>query len=144
MIAGIQGPDGKFAGAAITWLAADGSDKAPVGHDTRRIYGIMRGGAVRLGSVNEMLVICEGIETGMSIAKACPDLPVWCALSAINLATVSVPPRVKDVIVAADGDDAGEKAALRAAMRLRGEGRRVRIARPATAKDFNDLLMEED
>ena len=41
----------------------------------------------------------------------------------------------------ADGDDAGEAAALGAAMRWKREGRRVRIARPPQGFDFNDLLL---
>jgi putative DNA primase/helicase len=51
-----------------------------------------------------------------------------------------LPAVVKDVIVLADGDDAGEKAAVEAATRWRREGRRVRIARPPRGLDFNDVL----
>ncbi len=43
--------------------------------------------------------------------------------------------------IAADGDDAGKKAAEEAASRLYRDGREVRIARPPDGYDFNDLLM---
>jgi putative DNA primase/helicase len=47
---------------------------------------------------------------------------------------------VHDVIVLADGDEAGEVAARDCAVRWKRQGRRVRIARPPWGPDFNDLL----
>ena len=47
----------------------------------------------------------------------------------------------RDVIVLADGDDAGEAAARDCAWRWKREGRHVRIARPPQGMDFNDLLV---
>ena len=47
----------------------------------------------------------------------------------------------RDVIVLADGDEAGDAAARDAALRWKREGRRVRIARPPQGYDFNDLLL---
>jgi DNA primase len=47
----------------------------------------------------------------------------------------------RDVIVLADGDGAGEAAALESALRWKKEGRRVRIARPPRGSDFNDVLL---
>jgi len=43
--------------------------------------------------------------------------------------------------VLADGDKPGEVAARAAALRWKGEGRRVRIARPPQGMDFNDMLL---
>ncbi len=51
-----------------------------------------------------------------------------------------MPPEVRAVTIAADGDSAGEKAAEEAASRLYREGREVKIARPPDGFDFNDLL----
>ena len=54
-----------------------------------------------------------------------------------------LPPDLRAVVIAADADDAGERAAREAALRWSREGRRVRIARPNHAGwDFNDLLCE--
>jgi DNA primase len=47
---------------------------------------------------------------------------------------------VGEVILLADGDEAGEAAARDAGMRWMREGRRVRIARPPWGMDFNDML----
>jgi putative DNA primase/helicase len=138
LCAGIQAPDGAFGGMSLTWLCADGTDKAPV-DPTRKIFGALRGGAVRLGPTREVMVVCEGVETGLSVAQSCPKLPVWCALSASNLARVELPTIAHEVIVAADADAAGEAAAQAAAQRFLREGRVVRIARPDGGKDFNDM-----
>jgi len=139
MVAGLQDRDDQFSGVLVTYLAADGSGKAPV-DPVRKTYGVLRGSTVRLAPAGERLVMCEGIETGLSVAQACPELPVWCALSAMNLARVDVPTCVREIIIAADGDEAGERAAKAAATKFLREGRGVRIARPEPGRDFNDEL----
>jgi DNA primase len=48
---------------------------------------------------------------------------------------------VRDVIVLADGDEAGEAAACDRAFGWKRQGRRVRIARPPRGMDFNDMLV---
>jgi putative DNA primase/helicase len=48
---------------------------------------------------------------------------------------------VCDVIVLADGDEAGEAAARDCGSRWKRQGRRVRIARPPQGMDFNDMLL---
>jgi phage/plasmid primase-like uncharacterized protein len=139
LVAGLQDAAGAFTAISITWLSAGGTDKAPV-DPVRKIYGPYCGGTVRLRSTGQILVLCEGIETGLSVAQACPELAVWCALSATNLARSAIPPNINTVIIAADADPAGEAAAQAAAARLAAEGRDVRIARPRTGTDFNDVL----
>jgi len=139
LAAGLQNVTNSFTGVSITWLAADGTDKAPVGEPARKVFGVLRASAIRLSEPTDTLVICEGVETGLSIQQA-TRLPVWSALSASNLPCVEIPASVNKVIVAADADDAGERAALAAAKRFLGEGREVRIARPGRrGADFNDL-----
>jgi hypothetical protein len=139
LLAGIQDQDGRFSGVSVTWLCADGSGKAPV-DPARKTYGSLRGATVRLGPAGERLIICEGVETGLSLAQACPELPVWCALGASNLAKVELPVSVKEITIAADADRAGEEAAKAAASKFLREGRAVRIARPEPGRDFNDYL----
>jgi putative DNA primase/helicase len=68
--------------------------------------------------------------------------PAWAALSISGLRALDLPKDVRDVIVLADGDDAGEAAARDCAWRWKREGRRVRIARPPQGMDFNDMLMD--
>ncbi|WP_431268681.1 toprim domain-containing protein [Dankookia sp. P2] len=88
------------------------------------------------------LVVGEGIETALS-AAAMIGGGAWSAISAGNLASLPLPPppACPMVVIAADPDPAGERAAHDAAHRWRGEGRTVRIATPdAAGSDFNDLL----
>jgi DNA primase len=85
-------------------------------------------------------MIGEGIETCLA-AMQVRGHPAWAALSASGLRTLDLPGNVREVIVLADGDDAGEAAAHDSAHRWKREGRRVRIARPPRGMDFNDLLL---
>jgi DNA primase len=85
-------------------------------------------------------MIAEGIETALSAMQATGQT-AWAALSTSGLRTLELPASVRDVVVLADGDDAGEAAAQDAARRWKREGRSVRIARPPRGLDFNDVLL---
>jgi hypothetical protein len=67
--------------------------------------------------------------------------PAWAALSVSGLRALDLPNQMRNVIVLADGDTAGEAAAQNSASRWKREGRRVRIARPPQGLDFNDVLV---
>ncbi len=67
-------------------------------------------------------------------------LPVWAALSTSGLTGLVMPARVRRIVILADGDEPGEKAAQMAAARWCHEGREVRIARPPQGLDFNNVL----
>jgi putative DNA primase/helicase len=121
-----------------TFLARDGGGKAPV-DPQKMMLGPCRGGAVRLGDPTDLLMVGEGIETCLSAMQASGH-PAWAALSAPGMGSLDLPKDVHNVIVLADGDDAGEAAARDSAWRWRREGRRVRIARPPQGMDFNDML----
>ena len=122
-----------------TFLARDGSGKAPV-DPQKMMLGPCRGGAVRLAPAGGVLMVGEGIETCLAAMQA-RGLPAWAALSTSGLLALDLPPDVRDVIVLADGDEAGKAAARGAALRWKREGRRVRIACPPQGLDFNDMLL---
>lgn len=138
MVAGVQGASGEFRGVAVTYLAADGRDKAPVVPD-KMTFGPVGGGAVRLAGPGPTLCLAEGIETALSIMQA-TSLPAWATLGTSNLSAVRLPPEVKELVICADGDAAGLKAAETAARRLHLCGTRVRIAPAPQGADYNDLL----
>ena len=124
-----------------TYLAKDGSSKAPVA-DPKKMLGLVKGGAVRFGPVKRKIVVCEGIETGLSVLTATGD-PVWAALSTGGITSLVLPDFVKSVTIAADNDEPGIKAAQLAAEKWKLEGRAVHIAVPPIyGADFNDLAME--
>jgi hypothetical protein len=122
-----------------TFLARDGSGKAPI-DPQKMMLGPCRGGAVRLGSGLDVVMVGEGLESCLAAALA-TRITAWAALSTSGLRTLDLPRTVREVIVLADGDDPGEAAAQECAWRWKREARRVRVARPPQGMDFNDLLV---
>jgi phage/plasmid primase-like uncharacterized protein len=133
-----SGATGVPIGIHRTFLARDGRGKALV-EPAKMMLGPCRGGAVRLAPVRDQLMIAEGLETALSAMQA-TGLATWAALSTSGLRALELPADVRNVVVLADGDEAGEAAAQEAARRWNNQGRRVRIARPPRGLDFNDVL----
>jgi putative DNA primase/helicase len=125
-----------------TYLAHNGSGKAPV-EPQKMMLGPCRGGAVCLAEPGDVLMIGEGIETCLAAMQETGH-PAWAALSTSGLRALDLPMDVRDVIVLADGDDAGEAAVRSCAVRWKRDGRRVRIARPPKGMDFNDMLVSRE
>jgi putative DNA primase/helicase len=124
-----------------TFLARDGSRKANT-EPQKASLGPIWGGGIRLYPVaSPELVVGEGIETSASAGRLL-CMPAWSAVAAGNLArSLVLPPEVRRVVIAADPDEEGRKAARAAWFRWRGEGREVRIAIPdREGADFNDVL----
>lgn len=139
IIAPVTGAGGALEGIQRTFLTADGG-KLPV-RDPKLSLGRVRGGAIRLAEPTAELVLCEGLEDGLSLAQEMPGASVWAAPGAGMLATMCLPAIVASVIIAADNDAAGDQASHRAAERFASERRRVRIMRPDPPyKDWNDQL----
>jgi putative DNA primase/helicase len=135
-------PD-RLVGIHRTYIKRDGLSKASV-DPNKMMLGQLRGGCVPLLPVQETLIIAEGIETALSVALASPDMGVWAALSATNMPHLVLPPLplAQTIIIAADPDEAGIRAAWSSARKWADEGRLVKIALPAPTKDFNDILQE--
>lgn len=133
-------PSRDIIGLHRTFLKADGSGKAAV-TSNKKMIGCVAGGAVRLASSAEVMAVGEGVETCLAAQQA-SNIPTWAALSTSGLMNLVLPalPLAREIIIAADNDEAGKTAAQKAAERWTAEGRRVRIATPSHAKDFNDLL----
>ena len=140
MVALIVDVDGRPVGVHRTYLDREGrkADLSPV----KASKGPIASGAIRLHPVASELVIGEGIETSAS-AGVLLGLPAWSAISAGNLErSLQLPSAVRSVIIAADPDPPGRRAAEKAKERWRADGRRVRIAWPPHPQDFNDILRE--
>ena len=133
------GIDNTPVGIHRTYLAHDGVGKAPVAPQ-KMMLGTCRGGAVRLGAPADGLMVGEGIETCLAAMQATRK-PAWAALSTSGLRALELPAEIRDVVVLADGDDAGDAAARDCAWRWQRQGRHVRIARPPRGLDFNDMLL---
>jgi hypothetical protein len=138
MVSAVQGPDGVLCAVHRTWICGSGAGKAPV-DPQRMMLGPSAGGAVRLARAGEILHVGEGVETAAAAMQATGE-PTWAALSTSGLRALVLPPDVRRIVILADGDDAGEAAAIAAARRWTAEGREVRVARPPRGWDMVDIL----
>ena len=140
MIAAVQG--NKLAAVHRTYLRADGSGKADV--DTpKMMLGATAGAAVRLTERQDELVVCEGVETALSLSSGLLSAPtaVWAALSASGMRGLSLPPHAGQLTIASDGDAAGREAASALAARADALGWRVTLLPAPEGLDWNDVLI---
>ena len=81
-----RGKDGMPVAIHRTFLTIDGSGKAPVDPE-KMMLGPCRGGAVRLGSSGDEVIVGEGIENCLAAMQA-TGLAAWAALSTSGLRTL--------------------------------------------------------
>jgi hypothetical protein len=138
MIASVTGLDGRITGAHRTWLAADGSDKAPI--DTpRRAMGDLLGHAVRFGGPSDVIAAGEGIETILSLRCVLPGMAMAAALSAAHLSAILFPGILRRLYIARDKDRAGDGAMTTLVERANAAGIEAIVLSPALG-DFNEDL----
>ena len=129
MIAAFGVPDepepGKLAiatlrGIHLTLLKPDGSGKAGTGRD-KIMVGSSTGSPIVVAPLNDLLglVVCEGIETRLSVFEA-TGCGVWAAGSAGRMAPLAdaIPAYIDCVTINAEDDAAGRKGAIELADRL--------------------------
>jgi hypothetical protein len=139
MVAAVEDLRGEIVAIHRTFLKPEGTGKAEV-EPAKMALGPISGCAVHLTAGGPELVICEGIETGLSILQA-TGLHVWAALGTGNLGRVELSAFVREVLIGADNDEPGMSAARIAAEAYRDRGCQVQILSPRTDKaDWNDAL----
>ena len=124
-----------------TYLRADGTGKADA-EPAKAMLGSTQGGAVRLTEGSGALVVCEGIETGLSLTSGLlrDAATVWAALSTSGLRGLHLPPLPGRLTIAPDGDAPGRAAAHALAERAHGLGWDVAFLPPPDGCDWNDVL----
>ena len=142
LVAGVQDVHGDFRGVQRIYLDREGAPRKASVEPVRASLGSLAGGAVRLAEPEHgrPLLVGEGIES-TAAAMLLLDVPGWAALGTSGLRSIELPEYVIDVVIAADRDAAGLRAAAALARRLEAEGRNVEIRRPHKG-DFNDVLRE--
>lgn len=138
MIAIVTDLDGHLTGAHRTWLAPDGSGKAPI-MTPRRAMGDLLGHAVRFSVAHDVLAAGEGIETMLSLRMALPRLPMVAALSSAHLAALLFGSELRRLYIARDADAAGDAARDILVERAAEAGIEAVTLSP-TLGDFNDDL----
>lgn len=138
LIASVRDGDGKLTGISRTWLALDGSDKAPVS-TPRRAMGHLLGHGIRFGVADDVIAAGEGVETMLSLRQVTPDLPMVAATSANHLAAVELPTSLRRLYIVRDDDPAGRAAAETLGARARQAGIEA-LTLDAVLGDLNDDL----
>lgn len=128
-----------------TFLRADGRGKAGLPDGDRMMLGRVCGGAVKLSDGPGRIVVCEGIESGLSLISGLLDGPmiVGAALSTSGLRSLRLSETPGQIAIATDGDPQGREAAKHLAKRAHVLGWRVSILDPGNGRDFNDILKEQ-
>ncbi|KTT73832.1 DNA primase [Sphingomonas sanguinis] len=138
MIAAVTDLSGRITGAHRTWLAPDGSGKAPI--DTqRKAMGDLLGNAVRFGIPGDVMAAGEGIETILSARQAIPGMAMAAGLSAAHLAAILFPETLRRLYIVRDNDSAGNGARKSLVERADVAGIEAIVLTPRL-KDFNEDL----
>ena len=124
-----------------TYLQLDGSAKTQASPN-KAMLGKVSGGAVRLTSRGNSLVVTEGIETALSLSSGLLDFPatIWASLSTSGLQGLKLPETASNLIIASDGDAEGRKAAYKLALRAEMSGWQVSFLDAPEGQDWNDVL----
>jgi hypothetical protein len=138
LLASVTDADGVITGVLRTWLARDGSGKAPLA-TPRRSLGRLFGSGVRIGKAADVLAAGEGLETMLSLRVVLPTMPVVAALSATHLAGFVPPSGLRRLYIARDNDRVGLRAAEMLGARAHAGGIEALVLTPR-CDDFNTVL----
>ena len=137
LVAAVCDVNRKITGIQRIFLTLDGR-KAPLNRP-KMALGPLRGSAVRLTPTTDRVWLTEGVEDGLAVMQMMGE-PVWAVLGTSGFKNVEIPENIKRVILAPDGDDAGQAVIREIANRLAGQGHEVRVARLPPSKDWCDVL----
>lgn len=114
--------------------------------NAKMMLGPCSGGAVRLSEAVGPLVVCEGIETGLSLLSGLLSGPavVWATLSTSGMKALKLPTGPRELIIATDGDVPGHEAGDKLASRAARLGWRVSLMPAPDGQDWNDVLRERE
>ena len=161
VLSAMRAPTGQVTAVHCTFLDPLGPRKLPVGGDenAKMMFGEAKGSMIRISHgpegeppetavVPHPLVLCEGVEDGLSLALAIPEARVWAAgsLSAMASAPVWLP-CVSAVIVSQDNDwhSKTAQAQFEAVIEQLAQARKpITTIASHMGKDFNDLIKGEE
>lgn len=147
LVAIITDAAGDLVALQRTYLTEDGRKAVTKATDTDRkpkvkySLGNVIGGSIQLGPPSASILVCEGLEDGLTLAQGL-GRSVWVAAGTSMMPAMIFPPSVRSVVIGADGNAPGEAAAQKAAEAYTASGLSVRIMRPTPPfADFNAELM---
>ncbi len=161
MVAAITDDDGAHISTHCTFLAEEeGAWRKARVESEKLVFGSYRGGSVRIwrgasgrplreAPEGDSVGLFEGIETSLSVAMACPELRILCAVAIGNMRNIALPATIRTVFLGPDNDpidderDRVKRHNLLATTiaHFREGGRDVRLAMPdVPGADWNDIL----
>lgn len=145
MLAPLVQADGSIVAWHRTYLTA-GGHKAAVPGAAKKLTpasGLVKGSSIRLFEPNDAAIgVAEGIETAIA-AFLCSGLPTVATYSAGNLAAYLWPKAIRRLVIFADADEAGAKAAAELKARVTQAGVSASIIAPSTpGHDWADVWAE--
>lgn len=108
------------------------------GKRVKRTLGSMSDGCVRLGLPDTVLGLAGSVEDALA-ASSLYSLPVWATCGEQRMARVWVPPEIEHIVIFADADEAGRKAAEEAKAAHQRNGRAVAVMAPVSGKDWTQV-----
>lgn len=149
LVAAVRDVNGSIVSLQRTFITEDGEKLTS---QSKRNLASGKGGAVRLNSplVPRKLnfadiVVCEGLEDGLTLARLCPEAMIWVAGGTSNLKAIDLPSLCFSVTIAPDNDSPGWKAANQLSKRLIAAGVDVSIFAPDDHfEDWNDWLCKAE
>lgn len=146
-----HGPSARWLSAMVGDVSTGGVHRtyfektgARIGGNAKMMQGPCAGGTVALSEAQGPLVVCEGIETGLSLLSGLLASPavVWAALSTSGMKSLALPSAPGELIVATDSDDAGAgwHAGIALAERAAARGWAVSMLPAPEGQDWNDAL----
>lgn len=139
IIAAVRNACGDLQAVHRTFLDPVLAEKAGV-DEPKRALGLLKGGACWLRRCGPCLILAEGIETALSVGMAFPGAALAAGITAHHLTEIELPGTFSRIMIAADNDEAGTRAADALTDRLKG---RTVITVLPRAKDFNDDLLAD-
>ncbi|MDP3264027.1 MAG: toprim domain-containing protein [Tabrizicola sp.] len=143
-----HGPSARWQSAMVADVSTGGVHRtffeksgARLERNAKMMQGPCSGGAVALSEAQGPLVVCEGIETGLSLLSGLLGEPaeVWVALSTSGIRALRLPPQPRRLIIAADGDAPGMQAANALGDRAYCLGWDVYLFAAPDGQDWNDV-----
>lgn len=141
LVAAVASIDNRLCGIQRTYLNADGTGKLGV-EKPKLSLGRVKGGAIRLAPAGRHMVVCEGIEDGLTLMQEL-GRAVWVAAGAGFLPAMQFAHGTETVAIGGDADESGRVAAAKASEAFATRGIKTRAFFPVDAKDFNAELMQQ-
>lgn len=161
VLSAMRAPTGQVTAVHVTFLDPLKPQKLAVsdGENSKMMFGEARGSMIRIshgpeGVAPELacqprpLVLCEGVEDGLSLALSIPEARVWAAgsLSAMAAAPVWLP-CVSMIVVSQDNDwekKTAQKQFADVLDALSKAGKPLTTIASHVGKDFNDLMQGDE